>query len=152
MESVERDAYGEYHFQQQAVRGDVEQLGKLRDEEVVILEKSQDAEVEDDVQPHPCLGLFLVLGFPYQQSATPRAERGEGDEQQEAPIPPAVEHVTCDHHESVLQAQLPLRLADESVEDEPIEQEYYRQEYRELDGVKEHNALFSVAKIKKISM
>jgi hypothetical protein len=43
---------------------------------------------------------------------------------------------------------LPLRLADEAVEDEPIEQKYYRQEYRELDGVEEHIWLcFADAKV-----
>ena len=38
LESVEGDSTWEYHFQQQAISGDVEQFCKLGDEEVVILE------------------------------------------------------------------------------------------------------------------
>ena len=53
-------------------------------------------------------------------------------------IPPAVEHIARHHNESVLQTQLPLRLADKTVENEPIEQEDYRQEEGELDGVEKH--------------
>ena len=49
LESVERDAYGKYHLQQQPVRGDVEQLRELGDEEVVVLENGQYQQVQDDV-------------------------------------------------------------------------------------------------------
>lgn len=61
--------------------------------------------------------------------------RSECDEQKETPVPPTIEHITCHHHEGVLQMQLPLRLVDEAVKHNPIEQEDYWQEYRELDGV-----------------
>ena len=113
----------------------MEQLGELRDEEVVVLEHCQDAEVEDNVQPHPCFGCFLRLGLTYEKAATPRAERGERYQQQETPVPPAVEHIARHHNKGILQFQLPLRLADEAVEDKPIEQKNYRKEYRELNGV-----------------
>ena len=85
---------------------------------------------------------MLVINPLHQHPTAPRAERGEGDKEQEAPVPPAVEDIAGHHHEGVLQAQLPLRLADEAVKDEPIEQEHYRQEYRELDGVEEHDSMF----------
>ena len=90
----------------------------------------------------------------HQHPTAPRAERGEGDEQKETPVPPAVKNIAGRHHEGVLQAQLPLRLADEPIEDEPIEQEHYRQEDGELDGVEEHGVccLFCVAKVGKITI
>ena len=68
---------------------------------------------------------------------------------QKPPVPPAVEHIAGHRHESVLQAQLPLRLGDEAVKDEPIEQKHYRQEDGELDGVEEHNVLVSGGKGRK---
>ena len=49
LESVERYAYGKYNLQQQTIRGNVEQLRKLGDEKVVILENGQNQEVQDDV-------------------------------------------------------------------------------------------------------
>ena len=81
---------------------------------------------------------MLVFNPLHQHSATPRAKRGKRDEQQKTPIPPAVEHITRHNNESVLQPQLPLRLADEAVENEPIEQKDYRQKQGELYGVEEH--------------
>ena len=139
MKRVERDTYGKYHFQQQAVRRNMEQLRKLGDEKVVIFECSQDTQIEDDVQPHPSFGFFRRLSLSDKQSAAPRTKRCKCDEQQKTPVPPTVEHIACHNYKSVLQTQLPLRLADEAVEDKPIEQKDYRQEYRELDGVEEHN-------------
>ena len=49
LESVERDTDGQNHLQQKSVCGDVEQLRKLRDEEVIILEDSQNQQVQDDI-------------------------------------------------------------------------------------------------------
>ena len=116
----------------------MKQLCKLGDEEVVILEQGKDAKVKHNVERRPCLRLLPGLCFSDNQPAAPRTERSESNEQQKPPVPPAVKHIACHHYESVLQPQLPLRLADEAVEDKPIEQEHYRQEYRELDGVEEH--------------
>ena len=81
---------------------------------------------------------MLVLNPLHQHSAAPRTKRGECNKQQKTPVPPAVKNITRHHHESVLQPQLVLRLADKAVEDEPIEQEDYRQKQGELDGVEEH--------------
>ena len=120
----------------------MEKLCKLCDEKVVILEQSKDAEIQNNVKPHPSLCLFLRFSLSDEQSTTPRAERSESDEQKEPPIPPAIEHITRHYNESVLQPQLVLRLADEAVENKPVEQEHYRQEEGELDGVEEHSIIF----------
>ena len=138
MEGVERNAYRKYHFQQKPIRGDVEQLCELGDEEVVILEQGKDAKVKHNVERRPCLRLLPSFCFSDEHPATPRTKRCKCDEQQKTPVPPTVEHIACYNYKSVLQLQLPLRLADEAVEDKPIEQKDYRQEYRELDGIEEH--------------
>ena len=130
----------------------MKQLCKLGDEEVVVLEQGKDAKVKHNVERRPCLRLLPGLCFSDKQTASPRTERGESNEQQKPPVPPSIEHITGHHHKSVLQSQLLLRLADKAVEDEPIEQEDYWEEYRELDGVEKHNALccIVVAKVKII--
>lgn len=71
LERVERDAHRQDHLQQQPIRGNAEQLSKLSDKEIVILEKSEDAKIEDDIQPHPRLGFPLRMSFTYQQTAAP---------------------------------------------------------------------------------
>jgi len=125
-------------------------LCKLSDEEVIVFEQRKDAEIQNNVKPHPSLCLFLRFSLSDEQSTTPRAERSESDEQKEPPIPPAIEHITRHYNESVLQPQLVLRLADEAVEDEPIEQEDYWKKQGELDGVEEHIAWFAGAKLGKL--
>ena len=154
MEGVERNTYGKNDFQQKAIRGDVEYLRKLRDEEVVVLEQCEDAEVQDDIERCPSLCLILCFRFSDEQSATPRTERGKRNKQQKPPVPPAVEHITRHHNESVLHPQLILRLADEAVENKPIEKEDYRQKDGELDGVEKHGIMTYLenAKIRKIEM
>ena len=117
----------------------MKQLRKLCNEKVVILEQGKDAKVKHNVERRPCLRLLPGLCFSNKQTASPRTKGCKRDEQQKPPVPPPIKHLTRHHNESVLQTQLPLRLADEAVEDEPIEQKYYRQEYRELDGVEKHN-------------
>ena len=116
----------------------MEQLSKLGDEEVVIFEQSKDTKIQDDIERRPCFRILPGLCFSDKQTASPRTKGCKRDEQQKTPVPSSIEHIAGHHHKSVLQTQLPLRLADEAVEDEPIEQKYYRQEYRELDGVEEH--------------
>ena len=111
---------------------------KLCDEKVVILEKREDAQVQDNIERRPCLCLLSCFSLSDEQTAAPRAERGKRDKQQKPPIPPAIEHITRHHNESILQTQLPLRLPDETVKDKPIEQKDYWKKYRELDGVKKH--------------
>ena len=132
LERVERDANRQYHPQQQAVRREAEQPRKLRDKEVVVLEHRQDAEVEHDVQPHPPPRAPPRPRRTDKQAAAPRAERREGDQQQEAPVPPAVEHVARHYHERVLRPQTPPPSAHHTAEDIPIEHEHYRQKHRKL--------------------
>ena len=150
LEGVEGDAHGQNHLQQEPIRGDMEQLREFSDEEVIVFEQRKDAKVQNDIEGCPKLGLLSCFCLSDEQAAAPRAERGEGDEQQESPVPPAVEDVTCHHHEGILQTQLPLRLADKAVEDEPIKQEYYWQKYCELDGVEEHIVLVFGCKSREI--
>ena len=152
LEGVERDAYGKDHLQQQSLRRNVEHSGELGDKEVIVFENSKNAEVQHNIEPHPCLGLFPRSSLSDKQAAAPRAERSEGDEQQKTPVPPTVEDITGHDNECVLHAQLPFRLADETVENKPIEQKHYRQKYRELDGIEKHGIVLRVQKYGKNSM
>ena len=77
-------------------------MRELSDEEVIVLEQRKNAEIKDDVEGCPDLGLLSCFRPPDEQTAAPRAEGGEGDEQQESPVPPAVEDVACHHHEGIL--------------------------------------------------
>ena len=117
----------------------MEQLRKLGDEKVVILENGKNPKIEDNIKRRPSLCFLSRLCPSDEQSTAPRAERCENDKQQKPPIPPTIKHIARHHDKSVLQTQLPLRLADEAVEDEPIEQEHYRKKYRELEGIEQHD-------------
>ena len=65
-----------------------------------------------------------------QHSRRIAASRRDGDEDQEAPVPPAVEDVARHYDQQVLPAQRP--------EHEPVETEYYRQEDQELKRIEQH--------------
>ena len=77
LEGVERDSDRQNHFQQQSIRGDVEQLRELGDEEVVIFEQGKDTKIQDDIERRPKLGFLSCSCLPDEQSAAPRTERGE---------------------------------------------------------------------------
>ena len=67
-----------------------------------------------------------------------REDSGDSNQNQESPIPPAVEYITCDNNKEVLPQQLAFTLAHGVVKHEPIEQEDYWEEDCELEGVKKH--------------
>ena len=70
----------------------MQQEAKVLGEEVVILEYAEDAQIEQQVKHHQ---LPPVLWAPidiYPTQVT--ANGGQGYEQQEAPVPPAVKHIT----------------------------------------------------------
>ena len=61
-------------------------------EEVVVLEYAKNPQVEQQIKHHQ---LLPIVGFPIDvYPAHVATGGGQGDEQQEAPIPPTVEHVT----------------------------------------------------------
>lgn len=90
---------------------------KRGDKKVVVFEEGKYAEVQHDVEYVDGFGQRLPPVFFYQEATAPTAEGGEGDEQQETPIPEAIEKVGGGHDEEVLRFQVP-------VENEPVEQEH----------------------------
>lgn len=82
--------------------------------------------------------VFRTKTILNEQAAQERTERGYGYEDEKPPVPPAVENVTGNDDEEVLQEQLVLAAAECVVEHKPIEQENYRKENGKLDGVEEH--------------
>ena len=67
---------------------------------------------------HFCLVPFQSL---QNYAAGKTAERGKRNQNEETPVPPAVEDVAYRHYKEVLPTQ--------RLENKPIEQEYYWQEY-----------------------
>lgn len=74
-------------------------------------------------------GCFPV--FVDQEAASPAAERGEGNEKEEPPVPPAIKDIGRHDNEKVLPSYFP-------VEYKPVKQERYRQEDGEFQGVEKH--------------
>jgi hypothetical protein len=125
LESIKRNANWQYYLEQKSIGGDIEKFGEFGYEKIVVLEHGKNSDIQHYVGPHPGLGLFLSIRLPYQKTAAPRTERGEGYEQQKTPVPPAVEHIARQHHKGVLQPQLMFRLAYKTVEDKPVKQKNY---------------------------
>lgn len=73
-----------------------------------------------------------------KQSAQVGANGSDGDENKEPPIPPAIEDITDNDNEKVLQEKLVFAASEGIIENKPIEQEYYRQENGKLEGVEQH--------------
>ena len=144
LECVERDADRQDEVQQKGIGLKSKQLRELADEEVVVLEQGEDAEVEDDVGPKDELLPFRIALD--ADAAQKRAQSGEGDEDQETPVPPAVKDIRRDDNQHVLDCQLVLASAYPSVADEPIEEKHYRQEKQKLNGIEEHCFCFLCAR------
>jgi hypothetical protein len=62
--------------------------------------------------------LFFLSCASYPYSTQPTAKRGEGNEDEETPVPPAIEEIGGCHNKEILQPQFPFK-------DKPIEQKYY---------------------------
>lgn len=127
LKGIERDADRQDNLQQEVVvGGDVEEFGERGDEEVVVFEDAEDAEVEQDV-PHADDAAQRLSAEAFdQEPAGVAAQRREGDQHQKPPVPPAVEEVAGPYDEEVLRPQA-------AVEHEPVEQEDDRKKQCELE-------------------
>ena len=133
LESVETDADGKDYLDQQSVRPPAEKgVREGSDEEVVVLENSQNQQVNDGVDGIHRLRLPGILPELLDQQARSETARGsECDQEKEPPVPPSVEDVGYHYHEEILQLEV-------LTEDEPIEQKDYRQKDGEFYGVEKH--------------
>ena len=138
LESVETDTHRENHVQEQAIGLAAKEFCKGTDKEIVVLVCAEDSEIDDDIDYHHGFACARGLGMLYADAAEKRTERCEGDEDKKPPVPPAVEDVTGNDNEEVLQEQLVLAATERVVEHKPIEEEDYRQKNGKLNGVEEH--------------
>jgi hypothetical protein len=82
------------------VHADVrERVLERRGEEVVVLEREEHAEVEHDVPGEQKLAGSAVGRPVHRHRKQLVDDRGRGQQQAEAPVPPAVEDVAGDEHE-----------------------------------------------------
>jgi hypothetical protein len=115
-------------------------------EKVIVLEESQDEQVQYDIGSGDTLGaspdgLFVQvtpvsrMRNPY--AARPTAHDGNRHQDQETPVPPAVKDVGCRHYKKILQQQV-------AVENKPVAQKYHRQKNSKINRIKNHVCMFNV--------
>ena len=134
LEGVEGDANGQNDLQGGGVHGDAEAIpggDPVLDEEVGVFEVREDAEVNGERDPQPSILSLPVIGLLDADADEIVDEGGEGDEPEEAPVPPSVEDVGGDQQKKVLRPQLAVR-------HEPIQPEDNRQKDQKLRAVEEH--------------
>ena len=129
LEGVEGDAHREDEVEGEGVGVEAtgaEQSREVRGEEVEVFEESEDAQVEADVGSRegaaPRLPAFTALDG---QAADVAGSSRQGYEQQETPVPPAVEDVAGQDDEGVLPSQVtaesPVQGEDDGQEEEERE-------------------------------
>ena len=102
-------------------------LGK----EVVVLEKAEDEQVDEDVAPQgPAASGGGEVRVADDQAGEETAERSKGYEEEKTPVPPAIEKVGGRHNKGILPAQLSPQ--------EPIDEERYWQKDNEFNRVEQH--------------
>ena len=131
LERVERDAHGQDDAQQRQ-RGvepqRFQQDGQAVREEVEILEEAEDAEVEDGAGGDPALAGAERGGAGEGLPDPVIRGRRERQQEQEAPIPGAVEQIAGGEQQAVLAA----------VRQKQVEQEDGREEDEECQAVEQH--------------
>ena len=105
LEGVEGDADGQDDLQGGGVHGDAEAVpggDPVLDKEVGVLEVAEDAEVDGEGDPEPPFLARLVGRFFNADADEKVDDGGEGDEPEEAPVPPPVEDVGGNEQQQVL--------------------------------------------------
>jgi len=119
LEGVETDAHGQNDLQRRHVHRDARRrpsVDPTLDEEVGVFEVAQQSEVHDERHGEP---LFLRAFFRHVLDSQPHEivhNRREGNQPEEAPIPPTLEYVARKHEQHILRPEAALH-------DEPIQPE-----------------------------
>ena len=111
LEGVEGDADWQNDLQGGGVHGDAEAVpggDPVLDEEVGVLEVAEDAKVDGEGDPQPAFLALPVTGLFNADADEEVNEGGEGDEPEEAPVPPAVEDVGGDQQQEVQCPQMAM--------------------------------------------
>ena len=112
------------------------------DEEVGVLEVAEDAEVDGEGDPQPPFLPRFVRRLFNADADEEVDDGGEGNQPEEAPVPPAVEDVRRNEQQQVLRLEVALG-------DKPIQPKDNRQKEQKLRAVEEHldsNDVQSIAK------
>ena len=139
LEREERDADRQRHLEHRV--GDVagrrppSRVLQRRDEEVVVLEEAEDAEVAGHRDDEQRLAPRRVAGAVDGDAEHLVAERRRGQQEAEAPVPPAVEDVAGDQDEGT-----PARRV---LHEQPAQRQHHEEEDRERDGREQHAASLS---------
>ena len=101
------------------------------DEEVGVLEVAEDAEVDGERHPQPPF-LPRFVGRLFDADADEEVDDGgEGNQPEEAPVPPSVEDIRRNEQQEVLRLEAALG-------DKPIQPKDNRQKKQKLRAVEEH--------------
>ncbi len=104
------------------------------DEEVGVLEVAEDAEVDGEGDPQPPFLPRFVRRLFNADADEEVDDGGEGNQPEEAPVPPAVEDVRRNEQQEVLRLEVALG-------DKPIQPKDNRQKEQKLRAVEEHGSV-----------
>ena len=134
LKRIKADAHRQNHLERRDVHRHARRRPRIDpavDEEVAVLEVTQQSKVHQQRHPEPrLLGAFLLRSFDLQTDEVIH-QGGKRNQPQKPPIPPPVKHIARDDEQHVLRPEIPLH-------DEPIQSEDDRQEEQEFRGVEEH--------------
>ena len=115
-----------------------QQLDRLSEKKVVVLERAEDAEVDHAAERETRLRRGRPRrGVRLQEAERPAPRAREHDQREKPPVPPAVEHVARRHDEQVLEA--------ETRSEQPVAREDERQKQQEFWRVEKHGSPYPIS-------
>ena len=134
LESVEWNTHRQY----QIGCGPIELVAENRhqivhtvNEKIVVFKHAQNGEIHQNIQRGDAfLNTSLAIKALYPHATGITAHRGEKNQAQKTPIPPAIKHIAGNSHKQIL----PLLTAKHK----PVEQKHQRQKQYELQRYKRH--------------
>ena len=117
LESIEADPDGQNDIESSRcdrASQEREGLNEVIEKKIIIFKEAQETEVDDDGRPYKEFTLMVFLVFSESDTHEEIDEGAEENERQEAPVPPAVEHIARHENQRILCFEALL-------ENEPIE-------------------------------
>lgn len=134
LERVETDAHRQHQAERARINGSAQEgegLDEAREEEVVVLEETQQAQVGHQAHGHQQPAARRRLCALQAQSHQIVHPGREQPKHEVARVPPAIEHAAGGDQEDVARPDAPP-------EHTPVQAEHQRQEQGEVDGVEQH--------------
>ena len=128
LKGVEAHAHRQGHLQKRDVRlepAGAQQLDRLAEKEIVVLEHAENAEVDHAAQRKTRLRAGGArCGVRLHEAEGPAPCARERDQRKEPPVPPPVEDVARHHDKQVLEAEMRSQ--------QPVAREHEREEHQEF--------------------